>query len=107
MDLQLTPKREVVGCAIIITVPWKDSAFKQLASQKGDIENELGYGLEWSLVDDRKYAYIRREEPLNPKDESLKPQDTGMVCNNVREVLSGVCTENKGTHGPGRGSGLI
>jgi hypothetical protein len=74
LALLLVPRNQCITCELNFTIPWKESAFAQLHSQKAAIEHEIGSELEWLLLPGKKSARIQLKGDINPKVDANREQ---------------------------------
>ncbi len=65
----LTPRNQSIGVEVVVNVDgWKESAYRQLLSQRESIEREVG-PLQWLPLTEKKSFKIMLEAKINPRED--------------------------------------
>lgn len=68
IGLLLNSRDKRVGCEFVLAPSWKKQAFEQLLAERTAIASQLGSGLQWLPLPDKKRSRILLEADIDPKN---------------------------------------
>lgn len=71
MNMLLTPQKQTIGVEIYIDPQgWAKQAFFDLFAQKEQVEQDLGFALNWREIPEKRCSRVLLEVPIDPKSDS-------------------------------------